>query len=728
MSFHLSAEDIRVEDDHILKARLQTDSGEWNDAEFDLNEVLGNHEGVIHWDGRDFASSVKNITFSMEGDSQVPILRVVLRTIDGDELPSDVNLAERIGNENGVFVYVEAASVENAVQSEFKSRHPFHDSLFLYLIEAPTSQTAGDVCESHLFDKYPEGWTVEGLPCSLPFAQVEHPAFRDLIRYLRPAADDLLPRSGDTVKTDLQWGYDNKKEFVKRALQNALSSIHIIPDNWASPNGLGVIGFTVQFVTEDHGLQSLVVRIKELEGEHSGEHMAEAIMEFIREYGIATKVGYFMMDNASNMNTMIDKVSDELEQEFDVFYDPLPHRLRCTGHIINLAVMEFLIGKRPRTTGSYGGPSEEEIGEWRKRGAIGKLHNIVVYVTWTPQRLQTFTVLTDGLRLRRDNDTRWNSWYHMVERALRPKVRQAITVFCAQEPALQEDTLTPSDWVTLAEIHKFLEPFHDATMANEGVQNSIADVLPTMDYLLHHIEAAREATTIPHLATMMETAWAKLADYYELTEDSPVYSAATVLNPSFKWAYMEKTWEDKTEWIERAKSRVGQLWRESYKSSSYLPVLRPGSAEEPTTRRLNGYKMWMNEQKATIFNTDDDEYEVYCREPVVMTPDPLKWWLEVAQRRRFPSLSLMAIDILSIAAMSSGTERLFSKLKLTVTDQRGAIDAETLNIVECLRSWDSSALIVPSDCRYVDAASGFNHSDALGREESGGGLDTVEIA
>ncbi|KAM4067763.1 hypothetical protein HRG_009844 [Hirsutella rhossiliensis] len=66
-------------------------------------------------------------------------------------------------------------------------------------------------------------------------------------------------------------------------------------------------------------------------------------MEFIREYGIATKVGYFMMDNATNMNTMIDKVSDDLEHEFEVFYDPLPHRLRCFGHIINLAVMEFLM-------------------------------------------------------------------------------------------------------------------------------------------------------------------------------------------------------------------------------------------------------------------------------------------------------------------------------------------------------------------------------------------------
>jgi hypothetical protein len=61
----------------------------------------------------------------------------------------------------------------------------------------------------------------------------------------------------------------------------------------------------------------------------------------------------------------------------------------------------------------------------------------------------------------------------------------------------------------------------------------------------------------------------------------------------------------------------------------------------------------------------------------------------------------MAIDILSIAAMSSGTERLFSKSKLTVTDQRGAMDAETLNLVECLRSWDSSALIVPSDVSFL---------------------------
>ncbi|CEJ95262.1 hypothetical protein VHEMI10752 [[Torrubiella] hemipterigena] len=161
--------------------------------------------------------------------------------------------------------------------------------------------------------------------CSLPFAHVEQPAFRDLIRYIRPAADDLLPKSAGTIKIDLKQGYDCKREFVKRALQNSLSSIYIVPDNWTSPNGLGAIGFMVQFVTEDYGLQSLVVGIKELEGQHSGENMAEAIMEFIREYGIASKVGYFVMDNASNMNTMIQTCVYRYPPKFRALYR-YPHK------------------------------------------------------------------------------------------------------------------------------------------------------------------------------------------------------------------------------------------------------------------------------------------------------------------------------------------------------------------------------------------------------------------
>lgn len=49
MSFHEHAEDIRIEDDHILIARLADAEGELQDASVDLNELLGNSEGTLNY-------------------------------------------------------------------------------------------------------------------------------------------------------------------------------------------------------------------------------------------------------------------------------------------------------------------------------------------------------------------------------------------------------------------------------------------------------------------------------------------------------------------------------------------------------------------------------------------------------------------------------------------------------------------------------------------------------
>ncbi|KAF7906807.1 hypothetical protein EAF00_001085 [Botryotinia globosa] len=125
MSFHLSAEDIRIDDNHILRARLRNENGDWQDAEMDLNQYIGNEDGMIHWDGVnyksslslnchcltlriDFSHSAENVTFSIEGGGQVPVLRTFLRSRDGEEFSRDVNLAERIENHNGQFVYASA--------------------------------------------------------------------------------------------------------------------------------------------------------------------------------------------------------------------------------------------------------------------------------------------------------------------------------------------------------------------------------------------------------------------------------------------------------------------------------------------------------------------------------------------------------------------------------------------------------------------------------------------
>jgi hypothetical protein len=45
MSFHAAAENVRVEENHILRARIPNGAGELVDAEIDLDQILGNNDG-----------------------------------------------------------------------------------------------------------------------------------------------------------------------------------------------------------------------------------------------------------------------------------------------------------------------------------------------------------------------------------------------------------------------------------------------------------------------------------------------------------------------------------------------------------------------------------------------------------------------------------------------------------------------------------------------------------
>jgi hypothetical protein len=47
----------------------------------------------------------------------------------------------------------------------------------------------------------------------------------------------------------------------------------------------------------------------------------------------------------------------------------------------------------------------------------------------------------------------------------------------------------------------------------------------------------------------------------------------------------------------------------------------------------------------------------------------------------------MALDILSIPAMSASLEQLFPSSKLTISDHRYQLDIDTIQAIEYLKSW-----------------------------------------
>jgi len=64
----------------------------------------------------------------------------------------------------------------------------------------------------------------------------------------------------------------------------------------------------------------------------------------------------------------------------------------------------------------------------------------------------------------------------------------------------------------------------------------------------------------------------------------------------------------------------------------------------------------------------------------------------------------MALDILSIPAMTAGVQRLFSQAKLMLTDRRNRLHMDGLEVVECMKSWDKLAVGLP-DVIVTGAAS-----------------------
>ncbi|OQE82289.1 hypothetical protein PENNAL_c0037G05506 [Penicillium nalgiovense] len=105
MSFHETASEIELEDGHILKAVLRNEDGDEQESTLDLNEHIGNDNGQFHWDGGDFHSSAEDVSLEREGDDDVPILRARLHDVEGELQDADINLAERIGNDNGELVF-----------------------------------------------------------------------------------------------------------------------------------------------------------------------------------------------------------------------------------------------------------------------------------------------------------------------------------------------------------------------------------------------------------------------------------------------------------------------------------------------------------------------------------------------------------------------------------------------------------------------------------------------
>jgi hypothetical protein len=258
-------------------------------------------------------------------------------------------------------------------------------------------------------------------------------------------------------------------------------------------------------------LRKALLALPELQS-HGGEEQATRFLEIAENYEILDQIGYFTGDNHGSNDKMCRFIASGLRKQGIINWDPKHHRVRCQGHVINLAVQAFLFSKDKEAIEEAIRQAEQDenldiddtLAErlkkakttgWRQIGALGKLHNLAVHIRSSEQRYNWFYELA-GVALGLDNDTRWNSWYLMLLTALKPKVRNALLQYIDKYyDEVKNDYLSPEEWHTLEETSQFLQPFYRATLETEGDCATIDRTLYTMDILIKHFSRSKVRST-----------------------------------------------------------------------------------------------------------------------------------------------------------------------------------------------------------------------------------------
>ncbi|KZL87315.1 transposase-like protein [Colletotrichum incanum] len=305
---------------------------------------------------------------------------------------------------------------------------------------------------------------------NLPFSFFQNSYFQSLVAELNPQVFNL-PWGRTSLNQSLIDLFNAKKEEVKKELSRAATSIHLSFDLWTSSNRHAIMAVTAHFILKEKGPQVRLIALRNQLGAHDGENLASTLEEVIDEWDIRSGVGVIVADNASSNDTCLRHLYNRLDPSMTES-DKKARRLRCFGHILNLVSKAFLYGNDAdsfeRQSDAYRllQQDKQDLRHWRKKGPVGKLHNIVKFIRSSPQRTQRFKKISQEeaghhpedfllsketpreVELILDNATRWNSTYLMIERAIR--LQDEVDAFCGSQnnpdPIPNDDILSTDDW------------------------------------------------------------------------------------------------------------------------------------------------------------------------------------------------------------------------------------------------------------------------------------------
>ncbi|KAK7388639.1 hypothetical protein VNO78_23461 [Psophocarpus tetragonolobus] len=513
-----------------------------------------------------------------------------------------------------------------------------------------------------------------------PLHMVEHPGFVAFVQNLQPQFNMV---TFNTVQGDCVATYLMEKQCVMKYFDGLPGRVCLTLDVWSSSQSVGYVFITGHFVDNDWKLQRRILNVVMEPYPNSDSALSHAISVCISDWNLEGRLfsitcGQTLSEGAlGNLRPLL-SVKNPLILNGQLLVG------NCISRTLS-SVANDLLSSVPLI--------------------VKKIRDSVKYVKTSESHEEKFLDLKQQLQVPSernlfiDDQTKWNTTYQMLVAA--SELKEVFSCLDTSDPDYK-GAPSMQDWKLVETLCTYLKPLFDAANILTTTTH------PTVITFFHEVwklqlDLSRAVVNEdPFINDLTKPMQQKIDRYWK--DCSLVLAIAVVMDPRFKMKLVEFSFtkiygEDAHEYVKIVDDGIHELFHEYVN----LPLpLTPAYAEEGSAGNhmktegspggtllsdngLTDFDVYIMETTSQQMKSELDQYLEESLLPRVPDFDVLGWWK--LNKLKYPTLSKMARDILSVPVSSVPPESVFDTKVKEMDQYRSSLRPETVEALVCAKDW-----------------------------------------
>ncbi|KAL3824514.1 hypothetical protein ACJIZ3_020543 [Penstemon smallii] len=509
-----------------------------------------------------------------------------------------------------------------------------------------------------------------------PLHIVEHPGFIAFVQNLQPRFDMV---SFNTVQGDCVATYLREKQSIQKEIEGIPGRICLTLDLWSSSRTIGYMFLTGQFVDSDWKIHRKLLNVIMEPYPESDAAFSHSISACLSDWNKDGKL-FSVTINQPLSDAAIDNLRALL---------PVKNPLVLNGQLL---------------VGNCLARSLSDIVQDAytcAQSIVKKVRDSVKYVKTSESLEEKFLELKHQLQvpssktLAIDDLSQWNTTYEMLLAA--SEMKEVFSCMDTSDPDYKGAPST-EDWKQIETLCSYLKPLY------ETANLLTTATTPTTNTFFHEawkiqLELARVAASEDQFISTLTKSMQENFDKYWKSVCF-ILAIAVVMDPRFKMKLVQFSFskiygEEGDSYVKVVNDGIHELFLEyeaqplpltpAYAEEANGTIVKLEADSQDNGPGLSDFDAFMKETTSQLSKSELDQYLEESLLPRVQEFDVLSWWK--LNRMKYPTLSKMARDILSIPVCTVPASSVFDTVRKEMDSYRCSLRPETVEALICAKDW-----------------------------------------